>query len=164
MRTAWEELYSNIDKLSVTERQKSTIKDIIKLAYRERAINFEDLNTRKRHVVETNSTIATVIREQFQNISLQAIGSIFNKNHATIIHYQRSYYDFLFKDKLHSSLHKRLSDVCLNEVYGADIVVDLDTKTKSWMQEKLAEVSAENVILKRKLDKMKTTMEEVLDA
>ena len=77
---------TNINQLRLNEEEVLAIVSLFEYAYDFNDILVDDLNTRKRHYVETNMAIATVIRRNFM-LPLSDIGRMFNKSHATILHY-----------------------------------------------------------------------------
>lgn len=158
MMTSWESRYNAVDKLPLDKVENKVIKSMIKKAYRSQNITKENINRRFRYVVETHIVLCTVIQEQFRRLGLANIASIFGKNHATILHYKRCYYDFLFQDENFSSLHRELTNIALHDLYDGK-GVNLEDKTKSEIQEELASVIAENARLKRKIQ----TVSEILD-
>jgi len=68
----------------------------LKLGY-----TFEEINNsnRQRYNVYRRVIIANYINGAYPNLTLQEIGNLMNKNHATIIHYLKSYNQLLlYKD------------------------------------------------------------------
>jgi hypothetical protein len=58
----------------------------------------KDLNTRKKEVVEPRQ-LAMYFLYSYTPLSMQAVGDIFNRNHATVLHAWRKVPDFIRFDK-----------------------------------------------------------------
>jgi len=83
----------NTDNSAVLDDLRQTS---LKLGY-----TFEEINNsnRQRYNVYRRVIIANYINGAYPNLTLQEIGNLMNKNHATIIHYLKSYNQLLlYKD------------------------------------------------------------------
>jgi len=119
----WTDITNRVDEVRLTSLNKDIIKKMIKFAYLQTGIEVKDLGTRKRKFVDTNTVLVVTILEGFRDMKLEALGRVFDKHHATIMHYKQSYYNAVCLDKEFSNLYKDLSALCFSEVYGYDEVV-----------------------------------------
>jgi len=68
-------------------------------------------------MVNTNIVIASVIHDYFK-FTLNQIGKMFGKHHATIIHYVKVYEETLCMEKESVELYNKLAEYCRFELYG----------------------------------------------
>ena len=93
-------------KLSIDESE--AVLSLFKHAYEFNNISMNYIGTRRRTYVETNMAIASVIRKNFI-LPLSDIGEIFNKHHATIVHYIKMNEDLIKQDPRHLELFEDLT-------------------------------------------------------
>lgn len=110
----YSEHVSRINTLLITDKEKLTIADIIGYSYGYQGITQDMVNTRVRRMIETNVAIATAIRRNQDHwsryMSLHSIGKIFNKNHATIIHYIKLHDNVLIHDEEYMEFYSKLEN------------------------------------------------------
>ena len=150
-------LYNKIDRLPVNDISKIIIKELFNYAYTTYGISEEDLNTRKRRVVDTNCIIVTVISEQFRNLSLEKIGGLINKHHATVIHYKDNYQNILCLDSNLRDLYDTLHNKCNMKKYGwtYETIINFKKETKESLKLKVLSLSSELEEYKIRLHKIK---------
>lgn len=115
----WTNNTEKVCSLSITEKEKELICNIFIKAYLHVDISYDMLGSRKRVYVETNAIIATVVKEYF-NVTLSQVGKMFNKHHATILHYITIYEDTLCMDKKNRELYQSLTLYVRESIYGKD--------------------------------------------
>jgi len=146
----WTAITNRVNGVRVTDLNKRIIKKMIKVAYQQTGIEVKDLGTRKRRFVDTNTVLVVTILEGFRDVKLAALGKVFDKHHATIMHYKESYYNAVCLDKEFSRLYKDLSALCFSEVYGYDGVVSkaLISNDTDDLVDDIRRLSKENVELR----------------
>lgn len=148
----WMYYYTAI-KNNLDDKIQETVQSLFKRAYKDFSIQMSDLGTRRRNFIEVNAVIAFVMKEHFRNLSLQAIGNIFGKNHATIIHYIDVYENILCQLPQYRKLHEKLSAIVMNDMYGID--QEINAKNKTWLKAECLRLSEENKELKKALENIK---------
>tara|TARA_R110000744_G_scaffold346510_2_gene452015 strand:- start:292 stop:657 length:366 start_codon:yes stop_codon:yes gene_type:complete len=111
------------------------------------------LDTRKRAIVDANIISCKVIHEFF-NLSTVGIGSIFNKHHATVIHYVNLWNNTLAFDKECHHLYSIICDHTIRELYGDKLElndVELDRLNILQLRRVVQDLRLENSSLKNKL-------------
>ena len=116
---------------TISDKDKIVILRIIRKAYQYKDIKVNMLNTRRRPLVETNSIISKVIK-QYYNLPLAVIGKLFNKHHATILHYIESYEEVLCVQNKHKELFNYLVHVINENKYGEDEPLRVDSNSKTY--------------------------------
>tara|TARA_X000001382_G_C3174225_1_gene180557 strand:- start:1257 stop:1784 length:528 start_codon:yes stop_codon:yes gene_type:complete len=116
---------------TISDKDKIVILRIIRKAYQYKDIKINMLNTRRRPLVETNSIISKVIK-QYYNLPLAVIGKLFNKHHATILHYIESYEEVLCVQNKHKELFNYLVHVINENKYGEDEPLRVDSNSKTY--------------------------------
>jgi len=116
---------------TIRDRDKVVILRIIRKAYQYKDIQVSMLNTRRRPLVETNSIISKVIK-QYYNLPLAVIGKLFNKHHATILHYIESYEEVLCVQNKHKELFNYLVNVINANKYGDGDNERYDVNSKTY--------------------------------
>ena len=116
---------------TIRDRDKVVILRVIRKAYQYKDIKVNMLNTRRRPLVETNSIICKVIR-QYYDVPLAVIGKIFNKHHATVLHYIESYEEVLCVQNKHKELFNYLVNVINENKYGEDEPLRVDSNSKTY--------------------------------
>ena len=116
---------------TIKDKDKKVILKIIRKAYQYKDIRISMLGTRKRPLVETNSIICKVIK-QYYDLPLAVIGKIFNKHHATILHYIESYEEVLCIQNKHKELFNYLVHVINENKYGEDEYERYDVNSKTY--------------------------------
>ena len=103
--------------LSITDKEKELISNIFIKAYLHEDIKYDMLGSRKRVYVETNAIIASVVSEYF-NVTISQVGKMFNKHHATILHYINMYEETLCMNKKSRELYYSLTTHVKDVLYG----------------------------------------------
>jgi len=149
----WTKYSQNIASLKTTDKTKSIITGIVEIAYRHNGVTYEMLETRKRAIVDANIIACKVIHEFF-NLSTVGIGSIFNKHHATVIHYVNLWNNTLAFDKECHQLYSLICDHTIRELYGDKLElndVELDRLNILQLRRVVQDLRLENSSLKNKL-------------
>lgn len=84
--SAIEKITSRVERIDMSKKDREVVLDIIKALYEFREISINIVDTRNRYLVDTNVAIASCIRNNL-SLPFQLIGKIFNKHHASIVHY-----------------------------------------------------------------------------
>jgi len=127
----WFYCIKNLDKMQLKKKDKELLSIIIKKGYIYNNVSIEMLNTRRRPLVETNAVICKVIHQYFR-LGYADIGSIFNKHHATIIHYINSYEDVLCLDKKIKAFYNYLVEIINQYKYGNERLERYDGTSKKY--------------------------------
>tara|TARA_X000001382_G_scaffold99104_2_gene73575 strand:+ start:510 stop:989 length:480 start_codon:yes stop_codon:yes gene_type:complete len=142
--------------MRISVENKKLISSLIKYTYKVRGVDKKSAKTRKRYVVDTNIALCSFIRNNM-HLPFQAIGSIFNKDHATIMHYC-SQHDYLIGvDKEYLCLHNLIKKYF--DDYGITQAVDessIKNETKMYI-DKMDSLRDEN---KRLLDELEKCIKE----
>lgn len=146
--------YDNAIEKNIDKNKHSTIKSLFRTAYKDFSITNKHLGTRRREFIEVNATLAFVIREQYRSLSLQSIGNLFGKNHATIIHYIEVYENILCGLAQYRKLHEKLTAMVMLDMYGID--QQISGKSKAWLKSECLRLSGENKELKTAIENIKT--------
>jgi len=149
----WTQAHKNIDKQIESPSCVIAIKNVFRKAYIKHSIQVEDLHTRRRRLVDINMIIASVITDQYRNLPLKTIGNLFDKHHATIIHYKKLYENVLCSIPEYFLLYQELTDLCVYEKYG--IIQDVVGKSKIDLKNECLRLMAENRELSTKLEAIK---------
>jgi len=156
----WTAYSQNIASLNISKKTKDNINDIIKVSYVADDITYEMLGSRKRKIVENNMVLAKVIHEFFR-LSITAVGNIFGKHHASIIHYINVYENSLYRDSDCAELYSMLCDYTIDKLYGvkADMsVVDTDRLNNIQLRKLVQELRVKNEDLEYKLANIKNAI------
>ena len=148
----WQYYNAAIEK-NLDNSKWSTVKSLFRKAYKDFSIKTSDIGTRKRVFIEVNATIAFVIREHYRSLSLQSIGNLFGKNHATIIHYIEVYENILCMLPQYRKLHENLSSMVMLDMFGID--QQIKGKSKDWLKSECLRLSGENKELKKAIENIK---------
>tara|TARA_R100000541_G_scaffold57927_1_gene68469 strand:+ start:480 stop:842 length:363 start_codon:yes stop_codon:yes gene_type:complete len=119
------------------------------------------LGSRKRIYVETNAIIASVVYEYF-NVTVSQVGKMFNKHHATILHYINMYEETLCMNKSSKSLYKALTRYVRESIYGenGEKSYNIGELSNKKLKEVNLELKAEVNFLEKKLAKVKEFLNE----
>ncbi len=123
------------------------------LAYKHNGVTYEMLNTRKRTIVDANIIACKIIHEFFK-LSTESIASIFDKHHATVIHYVKLWNNTLTFDKECHQLYSLICDHTIRELYGDKLElndIELDKLNILQLRRLVQELRLENNTLKNKL-------------
>ena len=147
--------------LSITDKEKDLICNIFIKAYLHEDIKSDMLGSRKRIYVETNAIIASVVYEYF-NVTVSQVGKMFNKHHATILHYINMYEETLCMNKSSKSLYKALTRYVRESIYGAngEKNYNIGELSNKKLKEVNLELKAEVNFLEKKLAKIKEFLDE----
>tara|TARA_B100000767_G_scaffold255676_1_gene262038 strand:- start:1190 stop:1552 length:363 start_codon:yes stop_codon:yes gene_type:complete len=118
------------------------------------------LGSRKRVYVETNAIIAAVVKEYF-NVTVSQVGKMFNKHHATILHYINMYEETLCMNKSSRELYQSLTLYVRESIYGPGGEKDYNIGEKSNKQ--LKEINLQLKAQIKTLEKKITNITELLD-
>jgi len=116
----WTRILQNLYSLKLNKEIEKVISSIIRTAYTESEIEEHQVGTRLRNVVETNAIISVVILNNFRSMSLSSVGKIFEKHHATIIHYRSLYEESLCMSRRSLELYNVLNQICFGAIYNYD--------------------------------------------
>jgi len=114
----WTAASQRVHSLSILSSNKDIIIELFKKAYIHNDIELSHIGTRKRKFVETQAIIISVIYEYFK-ITLNQLGYIIGKHHATTLHYVNLYEDVLCSNDKNRILYELLADYINEELYGA---------------------------------------------
>ena len=159
--SSWSFNNNKISQLNVSENNKEIISNLFEIAYTHSNITQEMLWTRRRTLVETNAVICTIINSFFK-LSLTENAKLFNKHHATAIHYIGLYNDSLCMDKQMRELHEKLSNHIIKKLYGDSNeleTVNLETLNLMQLRELIAAVNSKNVFLNKKIKEIKNVLD-----
>lgn len=152
----------NIASLNTSDRNKKIILEIVKIAFTYKGVEYKYVESRRREVVDAKIIVCKVLYEFFK-ISLSGIGSLFDKNHATVIHYIKMYNNTLIHNKEDVILFNRLCDNAITGIYGDKINLEIDLSTaeleqlnNKQLRRLVKELTIENNSLKSKLEKIKS--------
>jgi len=147
--------------LSITDKEKDLICNIFIKAYLHEDIKSDMLGSRKRIYVETNAIIASVVYEYF-NVTVSQVGKMFNKHHATILHYINMYEETLCMNKSSKSLYKALTRYVRESIYGenGEKSYNIGELSNKKLKEVNLELKAEVNFLEKKLAKVKEFLNE----
>ena len=146
--------------LSITDKEKDLISSIFIKAYLHEDIKYDMLGSRKRVYVETNAIIAAVVKEYF-NVTVSQVGKMFNKHHATILHYINMYEETLCMNKSSRELYQSLTLYVRESIYGPGGEKDYNIGEKSNKQ--LKEINLQLKAQIKTLEKKITNITELLD-
>jgi len=144
----------HIKDLNLTEKEIEISKALFREAYETERISSYMIGTRYRNVVETHIAIAVAIRSNLFT-TYMAIGKIFKKNHATIIHYMKVHDEVLRHDKKYMELYRRLEDIVrakIDEDRWSEKSIDFKDDDKDVIIKRLR---SENARLRLNLNKVK---------
>jgi len=152
----------NIASLNTSDRNKTLILEIVKTAFTYKGVEYKYIESRRREIVDAKIIVCKVLYEFFK-LSFAGIGSVFNKNHATVIHYIKMYNNTLIHNKEDVVLFNRLCDNAITGIYGdkVDLEISLSTAELEQLNNKqlrrlVKELTIENNSLKSKLEKIKS--------
>mgnify|MGYP003648570905 CR=1 FL=1 len=153
----WTEVFQNISSLNLNQENKDIIYNLVSEAYEIRDIGSHEINTRKRKVVETNAILVEVISNNFRNLTLKSIGSIFGKHHSSVIHYRKIYEDTLCFELENSKLYHKLHTKCYALMYSfsTETIQGLLSNDLGSLKQVIKDLSIENKSLKNKLESVK---------
>ena len=104
----------HLDSLNLNKDDLKIIKNLFSFAYERKCVYPSDIGKRYRHVVEANASISILIDKHFP-FTLNFIGKIMRKHHATIVHYKKLHKTCLSYDKEYLRLIKNL-DLIVDEM------------------------------------------------
>ena len=137
IKEPWALYFTRLDKLYLKLTVRDIIQVIIKEAYIYNNISPDIIGTRKRKLVDTNAVIAKLLRQYFK-LSYADIGHIFNKNHATVIHYISHYENCLCLETQWKSFHDHLTEVIHQAKYDSFDVDRYDVNSLNYQELKNA--------------------------
>jgi len=152
----------NIASLNTSDRNKDLILEIVKTAFTYKGVEYKYIESRRREIVDAKIIVCKVLYEFFK-LSFAGIGSVFNKNHATVIHYIKMYNNTLIHNKEDVVLFNRLCDNAITGIYGDKVDLELSLSTaeleklnNQQLRRLIKEITIENNSLKSKLEKIKS--------
>jgi hypothetical protein len=152
----------NIASLNTSDRNKDLILEIVKTAFTYKGVEYKYIESRRREIVDAKIIVCKVLYEFFK-LSFAGIGSVFNKNHATVIHYIKMYNNTLIHNKEDVVLFNRLCDNAITGIYGDKVDLELSLSTaeleklnNTQLRRLIKEITIENNSLKSKLEKIKS--------
>jgi len=152
----------NIASLNTSDRNKDLILEIVKTAFTYKGVEYKYIESRRREIVDAKIIVCKVLYEFFK-LSFAGIGSVFNKNHATVIHYIKMYNNTLIHNKEDVVLFNRLCDNAITGIYGDKVDLELSLSTaeleklnNKQLRRLIKEITIENNSLKSKLEKIKS--------
>jgi hypothetical protein len=158
----WMVYSQNIASLNTSDRNKKIILDIVRTAFTYKGVEYKYVESRRRDVVDAKMIICKVLYEFFK-LSFAGIGSVFDKNHATVIHYIKMYNNTLIHNKEDVVLFNRLCDNAITGMYGDKIDLEIALSTAELeklnvkqLRRLIKELTIENNSLKSKLEKIKS--------
>ena len=126
---AWTTASQKVNALNILTSDKEIIINLFKKAYENNNIELRHIGTRKREFIYTQAILATVIYEYFK-LTLNQVGFIIGKHHATTLHYINLYEDILCSEKKNRELYEMLSSYVGKEIYGENGSEAYDVSTK----------------------------------
>ena len=160
IKEPWALYFTRLDKLYLKLTVRDIIQVIIKEAYIYNNISPDIIGTRKRKLVDTNAVIAKLLRQYFK-LSYADIGHIFNKNHATVIHYISHYENCLCLETQWKSFHDHLTEVIHQSKYDS---FDVDRYyVNSLNYQELKNAFNTLIIQYRKTDEKLTEIKSILE-
>tara|TARA_R110001606_G_scaffold3606_1_gene16116 strand:+ start:52 stop:573 length:522 start_codon:yes stop_codon:yes gene_type:complete len=158
----WMVYSQNIASLNTSDRNKDLILEIVKTAFTYKGVEYKYIESRRREIVDAKIIVCKVLYEFFK-LSFAGIGSVFNKNHATVIHYIKMYNNTLIHNKEDVVLFNRLCDNAITGIYGDKVDLELSLSTaeleklnNTQLRRLIKEITIENNSLKSKLEKIKS--------
>ena len=152
----------NIASLNTSDRNKNLILEIVKTAFTYKGVEYKYIESRRREIVDAKIIVCKVLYEFFK-LSFAGIGSVFNKNHATVIHYIKMYNNTLIHSKEDVVLFNRLCDNAITGIYGDKVDLEMSLSTaeleklnNTQLRRLIKEVTIENNSLKSKLKKIRS--------
>lgn len=152
----------NIASLNTSDRNKDLILEIVKTAFTYKGVEYKYIESRRREIVDAKIIVCKVLYEFFK-LSFAGIGSVFNKNHATVIHYIKMYNNTLIHSKEDVVLFNRLCDNAITGIYGDKVDLEMSLSTaeleklnNTQLRRLIKEVTIENNSLKSKLKKIRS--------
>jgi len=158
----WMVYSQNIASLNTSDRNKNLILEIVKTAFTYKGVEYKYIESRRREIVDAKIIVCKVLYEFFK-LSFAGIGSVFNKNHATVIHYIKMYNNTLIHSKEDVVLFNRLCDNAITGIYGDKVDLEMSLSTaeleklnNTQLRRLIKEVTIENNSLKSKLKKIRS--------
>lgn len=152
----------NIASLNTSDRNKDLILEIVKTAFTYKGVEYKYIESRRREIVDAKIIVCKVLYEFFK-LSFAGIGSVFNKNHATVIHYIKMYNNTLIHNKEDVVLFNRLCDNAITGIYGDKVDLEMSLSTaeleklnNQQLRRLIKEITIENNSLKSKLKKIRS--------
>lgn len=125
----WATVSQRVHSMNILNSNKEIIINLFKKAYENNNIELKHVGTRKRKFVETQVVVVAVVYEYFK-LTLNQIGFIIGKHHATTLHYINLYEDILCSEKKNRELYEMLSSYVGKEIYGENGSEAYDVSTK----------------------------------
>lgn len=169
--TAIEKITSRVDRIEMSNKDREVVLDIIKSLYEFRGISTNILGTRNRYLVDTNVAIASCIRNNL-SLPFQLIGKIFDKHHASIVHYCKNHDNLYTYDRNYKEMYDIAYSVVESHGIKDNIVDSIlnaeSEETKRRRKYKIELLSRENRALKHsltvansKIDKLNETIKKL---
>jgi|21_taG_2_1085346.scaffolds.fasta_scaffold11514_3 hypothetical protein len=95
--------------LPISEEERHSAYFLFNQAYNNNSITVDMLDTRQRRLIETNALISNLLRRNF-NITVELLGKMFKKHHATILHYTKLHDQVLMADNKYFQLYRKLDE------------------------------------------------------
>jgi hypothetical protein len=96
-------------KLPISQAEADDVFNILNEAYQTNGITHDMVGTRQRKITESNALVSNLLRRNL-NYTVQLLGKIFNKHHATIIHYTKLHNEVLMADNKYQKLYNKLEE------------------------------------------------------
>ena len=137
----------HFNDLPISKAEADNVFNILNEVYQYNGVTHDMVGTRQRRIIECNALVCNLLRLNL-DYTVQTLGKIFNKHHATIIHYTKLHNEVLMANNKYLKLYNKLAEeINLNKKQNMYLtVLDYETgRVYQYQFQHMSQVDVSNV-------------------